>query len=111
MCFGHLILLLRFLVLFLFKFSLNLGPIITSVSSLGTEGGIVRLYGSNFGNTEALVKVLIGGVACNNVTVNISNLICVSAPGTGSQSVVLLVDGQNFTKILIRQGTQFLHYL
>eukprot|EP01105_Mastigella_eilhardi_P012790 TRINITY_DN2919_c1_g1_i1.p1 TRINITY_DN2919_c1_g1~~TRINITY_DN2919_c1_g1_i1.p1 ORF type:complete len:2023 (-),score=255.78 TRINITY_DN2919_c1_g1_i1:109-6177(-) len=72
------------------------GPVVSSVSSVGTKGGFIVIAGMNFGNWADKITVLLGGSPCTQVTLIAAELElqCLVPPGSGTKSVVVTVAGQ-----------------
>ncbi len=51
-----------------------------------------------------MVDVIIGDVNCINLTVSITKILCTIGSGSGSQRMVVFVNGQNTTLALTREG-------
>jgi hypothetical protein len=62
----------------------------TSASLVPTSGGIVTITGNNFGVDTAVVTVLVGGAACDNLTITPydSQLKCIAPAGTGNHKLI-----------------------
>lgn len=72
-------------------------PLISSVTPVGTNGGIINITGSNFGNNVQLVTVTVGAVTCSPVSLVISHTLlqCNLPGGTGSAALTVTVNGQS----------------
>lgn len=64
---------------------LLLGPIVSSLTRVSTQGGIIVIEGDNFGSIPSLLKVSFGGVPCSNLTFqkNHTSFSCYVAAGFG----------------------------
>ena len=62
-------------------------PIISNVTTVGTQGGLIEIFGENFGEVGSLSgSVNVSGIACTDpeVTVGNTKIQCFVAPGTGA---------------------------
>ncbi|PRP82836.1 outer membrane autotransporter barrel domain-containing protein [Planoprotostelium fungivorum] len=72
-------------------------PLISSVTPVGTNGGIINVTGANFGNNVQLITVTVGAVACTSVALVTSHTLiqCNLPGGTGSAALTVTVNGQS----------------
>jgi IPT/TIG domain-containing protein len=69
-------------------------------TDIPTGGGKVSVNGTNFGSDVSRLSVTLGGTACTNIVIEISDsIISFTAPsGSGSKTLNITVDGQSVTQ-------------
>lgn len=71
-----------------------LDPSITAISQPPTQGGAIQIDGFNFGSSQGLVSVMVGGVVCDNVQIALPDfsITCLAPYGTGTKTVQVNVN-------------------
>ena len=90
-----------------------LAPFVTNVTSVGTAGGSVEIFGSNFGAPGTVPAIVtLGGLACDNpTTTENSTIVCDAPPGVGKDLDVFIQIGENQTKSTFDTGDGKFRYL
>jgi len=76
------------------RFSYN-SPTVSASTSPSTKGGdVVTITGSNFGTDSSLLAVSIDGKECTQVSITVdeSELTCISPPSSGKKDIFVTVD-------------------
>ena len=90
-----------------------LAPYVTSATPVGTAGGLIEIFGGNFGpNGTVPHTVTLGGVACGSpMTTENSTIQCTAAPGVGKDLDVFIQIGANSNMNSNTSGAKKFRYL
>lgn len=72
------------------------GPAISSISQVGTAGGVIMITGTNFGTDLSQINVTLGGQSCASLVLTTAHitLSCNVTSGVGSLVAYVAVAGQ-----------------